>query len=74
MYGVKICEDVQHADINFLVDASSSVGTSNWEFVKAFMNSIVDKLVIGDDSVSFLYIVQQNPALTSIAGNIFDQH
>ncbi len=40
------------ADINFVVDASSSVGTANWELVKAFMNNIVDKFVIGDDNVS----------------------
>jgi collagen type VI alpha len=49
--GVTTCTDTMEADINFVVDASSSVGTANWELVKQFMNNIVEKFVIGDDQV-----------------------
>ena len=53
MYGVEVCKDTQFGDVNFIVDASSSVGNKDWELLKQFMNNIVDNLVIGDEKVSF---------------------
>ncbi len=52
MYGVEECSTTQSADVNFVVDASSSVGEANWELVKQFMSDVVDKFVIGDSNVS----------------------
>ncbi len=54
VYGEEKCTDMQEADINFIVDASSSVGPENWNALKAFMNQLVDRLVIGDDKVSIV--------------------
>ena len=52
MYGVEVCKDTQYGDVNFIVDASSSVGNTDWELLKQFMNNIVDNLVVGDEKVS----------------------
>ena len=42
------------ADVNFVVDASSSVTEENWELVKQFMINIVEDFVIGDENVSMI--------------------
>ncbi len=48
---VENCTPTQHADIAFIVDASSSVGIDNWQLVLRFMNEVIDSMVIGDDNV-----------------------
>lgn len=45
------CENVTVADIVFLADGSSSIGKSNFEEVKVFMQSFVENLNVGKDKV-----------------------
>ena len=47
----EVCTSEMSADVNFVVDASSSVTEMNWGLIKQFMNNVVDQFVIGDDNV-----------------------
>ena len=40
------------AEVVFIVDGSSSIGSTNWGIITSFMASIVDSFDISDDAVS----------------------
>ncbi|XP_070690878.1 collagen alpha-6(VI) chain-like [Pempheris klunzingeri] len=46
-----VCENATVADIVFLVDGSSSIGSDNFQEVRQFLRSIIDALDIGPDKV-----------------------
>ncbi|XP_043921565.1 collagen alpha-6(VI) chain-like [Protopterus annectens] len=45
------CTNVTTADIVFLIDGSSSIGTSNFEHAKKFMQKIVENLDVGQGKI-----------------------
>ncbi|MCI4374056.1 hypothetical protein PGIGA_G00001650 [Pangasianodon gigas] len=56
------CQKSQVADVVFLVDGSTSIESNNFERMKFFMNSVVNKTQVGQDNVRICTIVYSNTA------------
>ncbi|XP_026769414.3 collagen alpha-6(VI) chain-like [Pangasianodon hypophthalmus] len=56
------CQKSQVADVVFLVDGSTSIESNNFERMKFFMNSVVNKTQVGQHNVRICTIVYSNTA------------
>ncbi|XP_044148779.1 collagen alpha-6(VI) chain-like isoform X1 [Bufo gargarizans] len=58
----EVCHKVQ-ADVMFLVDSSGSIGTDNFNKMKNFMKSLVNKTDIGPDNLQFGIVQFSNDSM-----------
>ena len=49
LYQIEVCINTTQTDIVFVIDASGSVGSSNFQSMLQWMTSVVGALDIGDD-------------------------
>ena len=64
-----ICKNTQQAEVAFLLDASSSVGTENWDIILNFVTDIVKSFKIKPNKVNFIQIIYNKALMTFIKEN-----
>ncbi|XP_026769416.3 collagen alpha-6(VI) chain [Pangasianodon hypophthalmus] len=66
------CQKSQVADVVFLVDGSTSIGTEAFKSMQFFMNSVVNTTQVGKDSVRFCTILYSNTSEAQFSLNRYD--